>query len=212
MPSSDWEYFMENFFGNSYMMWHDGINPRAAAQLKGEEREKGIDMLIESMQEGSYWAPMGLREMSAERAIPALKELLPRSHDRQAIEIAHALNILGSTTEYIYIIIKVLRHAAFWSSRMSAAIMLRQYNFPEVVDALYDAMLDPDYLVRNHSSESLLQIHGLPASISEYKEIFQELIVDSDSRSQASSAEARKHYERSVTLLKEVIANKATSS
>ncbi len=203
---------MDNFFGNPYMMWHDGINPKSAAYLKGEEREKGIDMLIESMHEGSYWAPMGLREMKATQAIPALKEWLPRSNDRQAIEIAHALNALETTTEYTSIIIKVLRYAAFWSSRMSAAIMLREYNLPEVIDALFDAMLDPDYLVRNHSSESLLHIHGLPASISEYKEIFQEIIVDSDSRAQVSTIEAKKHYERSVTLLKEVIADRTTSS
>ncbi|MHA1576963.1 MAG: hypothetical protein ACTSU3_06345 [Candidatus Thorarchaeota archaeon] len=40
MPSSDWDYFMEQFFGDPYMMWHGGINPEAAANLQGEEREK----------------------------------------------------------------------------------------------------------------------------------------------------------------------------
>ncbi|MFW9918865.1 MAG: HEAT repeat domain-containing protein [Candidatus Thorarchaeota archaeon] len=206
MPSRDWEYFMDNFFGNPYMMWHDGINPAAAKYLKGEEREKGIDMLIESMDEGSYWAPMGLREMNAERAIPALKERLPNSYNRQTIEIAHALNVLESTNEYVPIIIRTLREAPFWSSRMDAAILLRQYNLPDVVEALYDSMLDPDYLVRNHSSESLLHIHGLEASISQHKEIFAEMIVEFDSKNRASSAEARKHYARSVELLKELIA------
>lgn len=196
---------MDNFFGNPYMMWHDGINPAAAAYLKGEEREQGIDMLIESMNEGSYWAPMGLREMRAERAIASMKEQLPRSYDRPRIEIAHALNVLESTNEYIPVIIEVLQKAPFWSSRMSAAIMLRQYNLPEVVDALYESMLDPDYLVRNHSSESLLHIHGLQPTISEHKEIFAEMIVEFDPKDEESIINARTHYERSVTLLKELI-------
>jgi hypothetical protein len=39
MTSPEWSRFMDNFFGDPYMMWHDGIDPTAAKGLKGDERE-----------------------------------------------------------------------------------------------------------------------------------------------------------------------------
>ena len=205
MPSPEWNYFMDNFFGDPYMMWHDGIDPTASRGLKGEEREKGEEMLIESMKEGSYWAPMGLREMGSKKAVPVMKEILDESHSRLMIEIAHALNVLEGTTEYLPYIIRVLEHAGFWSSRMDAARMLRNYNTPEVVEALYGSVQDADYLVRNHSSESLLHIHGLPASISEYKKIFQKIIVEYDAEDEESIKEAQEQYKKAATMLRELI-------
>jgi HEAT repeat protein len=162
-------------------------------------------MLIESMKEGSYWAPMGLREMGSKKAIPIMKEILDQTHSRLMIEIAHALNVLEKTTEYLPYIIRVLENAGFWSSRMDAARMLKNYNTPEVVEALFSSVEDADYLVRNHSSESLLHIHGLPASISEYKEIFQEIIVEYDVKDEESIKEAREHYKKAAMMLRELI-------
>ncbi len=196
---------MDNFFGDPYMMWHDGIDPASAKYLTGEEREKGEEMLIESMNEGSYWAPMGLREMGSKKAIPIMKEIIDQTHDRLRIEIAHALNVIENTTGYTSYIIQVLKNAGFWSSRMDAARMLRYYNTPEIVEALFDSVEDADYLVRNHSCESLLHIHRLPASISEYKEIFAEIIVDYDVEDEESIKDAREHYKKAAKMLRELI-------
>jgi hypothetical protein len=209
MPSPEWNHFMRNFFGDPYEMWHDGIDSTASKRLSGEERVKGEEMLIESMKEGSYWAPMGLREMGSKKAIPIMKEILDQTHSRLMIEIAHALNVLEKTTEYLPYIIRVLKDAGFWSSRMDAARMLKNYNTPEVIEGLYASVQDEDYLVRNHSSESLLHIHGLPASISEYKEIFAEIIVDYDKDDEESIKVAREHYKKAAEMLKELIDSKA---
>ncbi len=207
MPSPEWNRFMDNFFGDPYMMWHDGIDPTSAKALKGEEREEAEKMLIQSMKDGSYWAPMGLREMRSKAAVPFMKEIVERSSSRLSIEIAHALNVIETTNEYIPYILRVLKNAGFWSDRMDAARLLRKYNTPEVIEALYDSIFDADYLVRNHACESLLHIHGLPASISEYKEIFQEIIVDSDVKGEPST-EAHEHYAKAAAMLKQVIEEK----
>ncbi|MHA2423636.1 MAG: HEAT repeat domain-containing protein [Candidatus Thorarchaeota archaeon] len=208
MPSREWDYFMENFFGDPYMMWHDGIDPSAANDLKGEERAKAEEMLIESMKEGSYWAPMGLREIKSQTAIPVMKEMIDDAHGRLMIEIAHALNTLENTTDFLSYIIDMLDRHYFWTVRMDAARMLRNYNTPDVIEALFGSVQDADYLVRNHSSESLLHIHGLPASISEYKEIFKEIIVEYDSNDEESIKEARIHYKKAAQMLRDLITNK----
>ena len=54
MPSRQWDYFMDNFFGDPYMMWHDGIDTTSVCRLEGAERDRAEDMLIESMKEGSH--------------------------------------------------------------------------------------------------------------------------------------------------------------
>lgn len=197
---------MDSFFGDPYMMWHDGIDPTSAKALRGEERDKAEEMLIESMKEGSYWAPMGLREMKSERAIPFMKNLIKQSQSRLLIEIAHALNVLENTTEYIPYILDVLKNHPFWSSRMDAALLLRKYSTPEVVDALFDSILDEDYLVRNHSCESILHIHNLPSSISEYKDIFSEIIVDYNAEEESGN-ESLRHYKNAAELLRKLILN-----
>ena len=199
---------MDNFFGDPYMMWHDGIDPTSVRALEGEEREKAEEMLIQSMKDGSYWAPMGLREIMSKAAVPVMKEMVEQAQSRLLIEIAHALNVIEKTTEYVPYIIRVLKHAGFWSSRMDAAMLLRRYNTSEVVEALYDSMPDADYLVRNHSSESLLHIHRLPAIISSHKDIFQEIIVKYDTEDEASVKAALEHYRKAAEMLKELIAKK----
>ena len=94
MPSRQWDYFMANFFGDSYIMWHDGIDPTSVSGLGGAEREKAEDMLIESMKEGSFWAPMGLRELRSQRAVPVMKDILSSASGDLLMEIAIALNVI----------------------------------------------------------------------------------------------------------------------
>ena len=198
---------MDNFFGDPYTMWHDGIDPTAAKDLKGDEREKGEEMLIKSMKKGSHWAPMGLREMGSKKAVSVMKEIIDKTHYQLRLEIAHALNVLEKTTEYLPYMIDILKNAGSWT-RMDSARMLRRYNTPEVIETLYGSVEDVDYLVRNQSCESLLHIHGLPASTSEYKEIFAEIRVYYDVEDEKRKKEARKHYKRAANMLRELIANK----
>jgi HEAT repeat protein len=206
MPSRQWDYFMENFFGDPYMMWHDGIDARSVCSLEGAERDLAENMLIESMKEGSYWAPMGLREMRSEKAVPVMKEMLAWASGDMLIEIAIALNVIENTTKYYQYILHVLQQSPSPYFRLRAAMKLRDFPTPEVIEALFDAVSDVDYLVRNHASESLLAIHGLQPTISEHKQIFKLIIThpnDEEGISKKDAATAYKEAERILrTLLK----------
>ncbi len=211
MPSRQWDYFMDNFFGDPYMMWHDGIDPTSVCGLEGAERDQAEDMLIESMKEGSYWAPMGLRELRSEKAVPIMKEMLPSIDGVLLVEIAIALNVIEDTLEYNQYLLQVLREYPSPYTRLKAAMKLRDFPTLEVIEALFDAVRDEDYLVRNHASESLLAIHGLQPTISEHKEIFQLIIVDYDKSSNVSTREAAAAYKKAEEMLRELFEKEGSS-
>ena len=202
MPSRQWDYFMENFFGDPYMMWHDGIDPTSVNLLKGAERDQAENMLIESMEQGSYWAPMGLRELRSKKAVPIMKNLLIKATGDLLIEIAIALNVIEDTTEYNSYIIRVLREYGSPYGRLNAARKLRDFSTPEVIKSLFDAVSDTDYLVRNHACESLLAIHGFNPVISEYQDIFKLIIVDADNRTGRNTGTAAAAYKKAEEMLR----------
>lgn len=193
---------MDNFFGDPYMMWHDGIDPTSVCGLEGAERDQAEDMLVNSMKEGSYWAPMGLRELRSEKAVPIMKDMLAWANGVLLIEIAIALNVIEETTDHNPYIIHVLQKHPSPYTRLKAAMKLRNFPTPEVIEALFDAINDRDYLVRNHASESLLAIHGLEPMISEYKEIFKLIIVEADRGNNECTKEAAIAYKKAEEMLR----------
>ncbi|MFW9926080.1 MAG: HEAT repeat domain-containing protein [Candidatus Thorarchaeota archaeon] len=206
MPSREWEYFMENYYGDPYMMWHDGIDEKSVTYLKGEEREKAEDMLIESLAEGNYYAAKGLRELRSEKAIPTLVMNLFSGSGTLTVEIAVALCMIKDTLDYVPHIINVMKNHVFWTSRMDAARALRRFPTEEVVEALYETVAkDPDYLVRNHASETILFLHGLEPVISEHKEIFQLMIVEFDKTDKASIDTAFRSYQKCSEMLRQFV-------
>jgi len=202
MPSRQWDYFMANFFGDAYMMWHDGIDPTAVCLLEGVERDQAESMLIESMEEGSHYAAMGLRELRSEKAVLVMKRMLEKVSADLQIEIAIALNVIEKTTEYNPYLIRILLEYPSPYVRLNAAKKLRDFPTPEVIAALYDAVCDIDYLVRNHASESLLFIHGLKPMISNHKEIFDLICSESDKEIEIRDQERATKYKNAVDLLK----------
>jgi len=197
---------MENYYGDPYMMWHDGIDEKSVTYLKGEEREKAEDMLIESLAEGNYYAAMGLRELRSEKAIPALLEHLFSGSGKLTVEISVALCMIKDTFEYVPHIIDVMKKHPFWTQRMSAAIALRRFPTEDVVEALYERVAkDPDYIVRNHASETILFLHGLEPSISMHKEIFKLMITDYDKSDGASTENAFNNYQKCADMLRELV-------
>jgi hypothetical protein len=207
MPGSDWDYFMSNYYGDPYMMWHDGIDEKSVVRLEGEERIQAEDMLIKSLEEGSHYGAIGLRELRSQRAVPHLLKMLRSSQGTLAVETAVALSVIQDSFDYVPHIIGVLRSAAFWSNRISAARALRRFPKDEVVEALFESVAsDPDYLVRNHASETLLFLHGMEPSISSHEEIFGHMIVDPDREKGVSREAAFSHYKLSAELLRKLIA------
>lgn len=193
---------MSNFFGDPYMMWHDGIDPTAACILEGAERDQAEAMLIESMEEGSHYAAMGLRELRSDKAVPLMKRMLEKVSADLLIEIAIALNVIENTTDYNRYIITVLLEYPSPYVRLKAAIKLRDFPTPEVVAALYDAVCDIDYLVRYHASESLLAIHGLEPIISSHEEILGLICTNPDPEKNITPKDAATRYKKAENMLK----------
>jgi len=204
MPSRQWDYFMSNFFGDPYMMWHDGIDPAAVCILEGAERDLAEEMLIKSMEEGSHYAAMGLRELRSEKAVPLMKKMLEKVSADLLIEIAIALNVIENTTDYNPFVIKILLEYPSPYVRLNAARKLRDFPTPEAIAALYDAVSDIDYLVRNHACESLLFIHGLQPMISEHKEIFSLIRTNHDTQKDESVREASARYKKAAMMLQKL--------
>ncbi|NHJ12890.1 MAG: HEAT repeat domain-containing protein [Candidatus Thorarchaeota archaeon] len=212
MPSTAWNRFMETFFGDPYMMWHDGIDPTVVRALEGLEREEAERILLEAMEEGSYWAAMGLRELESRAAIPALKEQLRKGYGKMRIEAAKALCAIEDTLDYVPEIIRVLKEDPSPYSRLDAAMSLRYYPTKQVIDALFEAILDPDYLVRNHACESILHIHGMRASISEHKEIFSKIIVDMPEEGECDTAPADEAYRLASKMMRDLVGREGETS
>jgi len=168
-------------------------------------------MLIKSLEEGSHYGAIGLRELRSTKAVPILEELLGRSIGTLAVEIAVALSMIKNSLEYIPHIIAALKLSAFWSDRIRAARALRHFPTEEVVEALFESVTnDLDYLVRNHASETILFLHGLQPSISMHKEIFKHMIVESDKDSDMSVEDALTHYKMCADMLHELIEREGT--
>lgn len=72
---------------------------------------------------------------------------------------------------------------------------LREFNTPEVLEALFQAVKDPDYLVRYHACDSLLYIHGFEPDIANYDEIFVNIISPQKGK---PAEEDYKKYEAAV--------------
>ena len=202
MPSRQWDYFMSNFFGDPYMMWHDGIDPTAACILEGAERDQAEAMLIKSLEEGSHYAAMGLRELHSANAVPLMKRMLVKVSAELLVEIAIALNVIEETTEYNPYIIQILLEYPSPYVRLSAARKLRDFPTPEAIAALYDAVSDVDYLVRNHASESLLFIHGLEPMISDHSEIFGFICTEREPEENVTAKDAAHRYKKAEEMLK----------
>jgi HEAT repeat protein len=205
--SPNWEKFMNEFFErSSYMQWHDGIDPSVLLELSKEELAEAEELLIESVKNGGMWPTVGLATIKSKKAIPVLKEKLKKSKGVLKIRIANALEKIEGTGEYIPILIEELRKNPSHYDRLEAAMNLGDYPTKIVIEALYDALLDSDYLVRYHSANSLLKIHNMkPNNISKYERIFQNLI---ESEEQSQGRDLAEKYNLAAKQMKDLLKKK----
>ncbi|MFW9964652.1 MAG: HEAT repeat domain-containing protein [Candidatus Sifarchaeia archaeon] len=197
---------MENYFGDPYMMWHDGIDEKSVTFLKGEEREKAEEMLIDLLEEGSHYGAIGLRELRSNKAVPILEALLHNCTGTLAIEIAVALSLIKNSLDYVPKIINALKESGFWSVRIDAAKALRRFPSEKVITALFETVAkDPDYLVRNHASETILFLHGLQPNISMHKEIFRLMIIEFNPKDKSSIEDDLRQYQRCADMIRELV-------
>jgi HEAT repeat protein len=159
--SSDYSAFYESFFGDPYMAWHDGLDTEALARLQGKEREEAEQLLINALDSDDYRPAAGLAVLRSKRATAKLKEQLSSTSGDRRIQIARALWHTEKYAPAVDAVIHELQHYPFWGSRVTAAMALRDMKTPASVDALRQALHDPQDLVRHHAAASLLLMYGI---------------------------------------------------
>jgi HEAT repeat protein len=204
MKSHNWDRFYESFFGDPYMAWHDGLDGNALNSLTSEEKEEAEHLLIEALQKSNDYRPIvGLGELGSKKALPILKEKLNHLWGKALVDAASALRKIENDDSYAENIILVLKNDASFYNRLVAAIELRHFKTPEVVKALFEAVKDPEYLVRNHACESLLFLHDFKPEIAEHEEIFQN-ITSPQGLGSVPMEEDMKRYENAIMQLKDL--------
>lgn len=157
------------------MAWHDGLDIEALLALEGEEKEKAENLLLDGLVDSvpDYRLAVGLGELRSQKALPVLKEKLNQATGELHAHIAAAVaKIEGTEGEGIDNMIEALKAGYF-----QAALDLKRFNTPKVTAALFEAVENDAYLVRYHSCESLLHLHGLPSAISDYGAIFGNIVA-----------------------------------
>ena len=148
---------------------------------------------------------MGLRELQSQKAVPVMKKLLSQANGDLLREIAIALNVIEDTKEYNRYILQVLRECPSAYCRLKAARQLRDFSTPEVIESLFNAVSDIDYLVRSQASESLLAIHGLEPVITKQDEIFQLITAHTNDEKGSTKEEVAEAYKKAEQMLRELV-------
>ena len=212
MKSFNWDRFYESFFGDPYIAWHDGLDVDALNSLTGEEKEEAENLLLDALQKTNDYRPIvGLGELRSKKALPILKEKLDHLWGKTLVDAASALRKIENDDSYAEKIILVLKNDASFYNRLVAAIELRHFNTPEIVKALFDAVKDPEYLVRNHACESLLFLHGFKPEIAEHEEVFQNITTPQGLGSVPTEDDV-KRYESAIIQLKDLFKSKESYS
>ena len=161
MASSAFSSFYESYFGDPYMAWHDGLDTESLLSLQGDELAEAERLLLDGLKTGDYRPPAGLATLRSSVAAPALKELLPQAEGDTRVQTALALWEIEQYPPAVAALIGVLKSAPWWGVRLNAAMALSHVPTPQSVAALWEALTDPEDLVRSHAAESLLALHGL---------------------------------------------------
>ncbi len=162
MPSYEWNAFMESFFGDPYMAWHDGLDTRSLEALEGDQRKEAERLLLEALGTSDYRPSVGLRVLGSKSAVDKLKMKLGDAVGKERVETALALWEIAEWPPAVNVLINELQGDPDWGARIDAARALRDINKPEVIKALLGALEDGEDLVRSHAADSLIEMLELP--------------------------------------------------
>lgn len=202
MPSAAWDRFYESYFGDAYMAWHDGLDEGALLSLEGEERERAEQMLTDALGSGDYRAPAGLAALRSEKSLDMLKQKLPNAYGSD--EVQTALAIWRIDPKYLpaaNALVRLLKTAPDWGTRMEAARALREVPIPSAIDTLWQAVeRDPEDLVRHHAAVTLLYIYNIYREVYESHPLTIEVMMEDADRREKATRELRELVEREGRL------------
>ena len=166
-----WTDFRMEAFGDPYLVWHDGPDFRALTSEWKSDKPRVEALLAAGLNERDPLAAKAIAalplNLAGRRRMVALLAGHLRAHRAGFhLAVAEAIFRLSGDESIAEEVRKVLLGAGFWSDRLDAAIALRAFRPTQaLIDALQEGVKDPDYLVRYHSSNTLLQYAGLEPEI-----------------------------------------------
>ena len=183
-----WEDVRNELFGEPYMVWHDGPEFSGLREAWRTEPEALLDQLFAGMAEGDALAAQALSELEPaptgemrDRVIAMLEKHVVASPPYAQVQLGLTLYKLTGDAKWTKPIVEVLDGAVHWSSRIDAAIALRQVQpAPELKKALLTAAQSNDYLVRYHSATTLRRWAGVSTDLENDDILFSQLVRDDD--------------------------------
>jgi hypothetical protein len=194
MTMVGWSDFRQEAFGEPYMVWHDGPDFYEFQSRARQDPQTVERVLLQGLSENDPLAAQAVAEADfddsvEQRLVPVLKEALGRADGTFRVSVAQALHRITGEQHWSSAIVDVLLGTSFWSDRLDAALALRQFTPTiELIAALMRGMQDPEYLVRYHSSNSLLRFGGDEVDVAEHEELFAQIRGDSTSEQWALAA------------------------
>ncbi len=165
---STWASYRAGVFGDPYLVWHDGADFTRLLELARTEPDEVARMLPLGIRSGDPVAAQSVGVLANAGLAPAgstgmLTGALPGARGSFRVFVACALLALTGDQAWAGEILPVLAQAPFWSDRIDAAIMLREFApTPVLVEALGRAVTDEEYLVRHHAANTLTAWAGRP--------------------------------------------------
>ena len=186
LAGRDWADVRNELFGEPYMVWHDGPEFSGLREAWRTEPEALLDQLFAGMAEGDALAAQALSELEPaptgemrDRVIAMLEKHVVASPPYAQVQLGLTLYKLTGDAKWTKPIVEVLDGAVHWSSRIDAAIALRQVPAtPELRAALLRNVQDDDYLVRYHSATTLLRWSGSTTQLEDDDPLFSKIASD----------------------------------
>lgn len=169
------------------MVWHDGPDFGELIRLWEADPAMVEGMLRQGLSERDALAAEAVGELplpaeSRASFVTALSDGIATSAGDFRTSAAQALHRLTGDESWSAEVAAVLQGVEHWGTKLDAARALASFTpTPELIAAAQAGVVDPDYLVRYHSANTLLRFAGLTDDISKHNEFFGMIVTDSDS-------------------------------
>ncbi|MBL8022189.1 MAG: hypothetical protein JNM27_21115 [Leptospirales bacterium] len=202
---------------NGYMEWHDGPTlfevDYAFARLTPEEKVQASKIVAERIRvKYDPYLGRAAELLATEECKAALNDAM-RGTSRRT-EISGNLLAFGKNDDALAHLRSVISNNRLaWSYRIDSLVQLKillkdrgnrpiaELLTPEMTEAILDAVVDEDYLVRYHAADTLLQALGEVEELPRHKELFG-LVCGTPGREQADDQD-RLGFAKAAELLKE---------